>query len=172
MNVPEKNKTRTNLFLDIAILLALILAMTPRATGIPIHEWLSLAFALAVVVHLALHWEWIVGVAPRFFVQLFHESRLNFVVDLVFFLSMLIIMVSGIAISKAALPALGISPPFSLVWKQAHRISADVALITFGIHCGLHAKWIGQSCKRYAIDPIVGLFKKPAATKGIEGGKA
>lgn len=168
----QKNKTRTNLFLDIAIFLAFILAMAPRTTGIPVHEWLSIAFALAIVAHLLFHWEWIVGVTPRFFAKLFHESRLNFVVDLLFFLALIMIMVSGFAISKVALPALGISLPFSIAWKLIHKLSADVALIALGIHCGLHAKWVAVNAKRYILDPIVGLFKKrPAVDAELAGGK-
>jgi hypothetical protein len=160
-----KNKTATNLFLDIAILLAFILAMTPHTTGIPIHEWMSIAFAACIVIHLLLHWEWIVGVAPKFFANLFHESRLNFVVDVVFFLSMIFVMVSGLALSKIALPALGITPAFSLFWRKGHAISADVALITLGIHCGLHFKWLAVNAKRFLVDPAVRLFAKrrPAA---------
>jgi hypothetical protein len=165
------DKTRTNLFLDIAICLAFILAMTPHVTGVPIHEWLSIAFALAIVIHLVLHWDWIVGVAPRFFAKLFHESRLNFVVDLVFFLSMILIMVSGLAISRSALPAIGITPAFSLVWRQLHKISAEVGIIALGIHCGLHATWIAYNAKRCIIDPIVGVFKKKPAADGVEGAK-
>jgi len=158
-----KNKTATNLFLDIAILLAFILAMAPRATGIPLHEWMSIAFAGCVVIHLLLHWEWIVGVAPRFFANLFHESRLNFVIDMVFFLSLIFVMVSGLALSKIALPALGIKPAFSLFWRKGHAISADVALITLGIHCGLHARWLATNAKRFLVGPVARLFPKRQA---------
>ncbi len=158
--MPIKNKTVTNLFLDIAIFLAFVLAMTPRTTGIPIHEWLSIAFAACAVVHLLLHWEWIVDVTPKFFMRLFHESRLNFVVDVILFLSMILIMVSGFALSKFALPAFGISLPFSLAWRRIHGVSAEVALIALGIHCGLHAKWIAFNGKKHLIEPIVGLFRK------------
>ncbi|HWR10456.1 MAG TPA: DUF4405 domain-containing protein [Rectinemataceae bacterium] len=158
-----KNKPATNLFLDIAILLAFILAMTPRTTGIPLHEWMSIAFAFCVGIHLLLHWEWIVGVAPKFFANLFHESRLNFVVDLVFFLSLIFVIVSGLALSKVALPAIGITPAFSLFWRRGHAISADVALITLGVHCGFHAKWLAVNAKRYLIEPVARLFRKPSA---------
>ncbi len=152
-------QNRINLFLDAAVFAAFVLAMAPRVTGIAVHEWMSLAIAAVIVVHLLLHWEWIVGMAPRFFAALFHESRLNFLVDIVFFMALVVVMSSGVVISKVAAPALGFSFPFSFVWKQTHRISADVALITLGVHCGLHGKWISQNGKRCFVDPIVGLFK-------------
>jgi hypothetical protein len=169
--VPVKNKTLVNLFLDIGICLAFLLAMAPRFTGVPVHEWLSIALALVALVHVVLHWDWIVGVAPQFFARLFHESRLNFFVDLVFFLAFIMIMVSGFAISKVALPLFGISMPFSTVWKMAHKVSADVGLVALSIHCGLHAKWIAQNAKRYILDPVVGLFKKRPAAAEVIGGK-
>lgn len=164
------NKTKTNLFLDIGIFLALILAMAPRATGLPVHEWLSIAFAGTIIAHILLHWDWIVGLAPRFFARLFHESRLNFVVDLLFFLALLVVMVSGLALSKVALPALGLSIPFSILWKEAHGLSALVAVVTLGIHCGLHVTWIACNGKRFLIDPVSRLLgKKPDATIALEG---
>lgn len=158
--MPGRNKTRTNLFLDIAIFLASVLVLTPRATGIVIHEWLSIAFAACIVVHLLLHWEWIIGVAATLFTRIFHESRLNFAVDFLLFLDVILIMVSGLAISKAALPALGIRVPFSIVWKQIHGASAKVALLLTGVHCGLHAKWIGYNAKKYLREPFVKLFRR------------
>jgi len=155
-----RNKTRTNLFLDIAIFLAFVLVLTPRATGVAIHEWLSIAFAACIVVHLLFHWEWIIAVASKLFTRIFHESRLDFAVDLLLFLDVLLIMVSGLAISKVALPTLGIQIPFSVVWKQIHGISAKVALVLAGIHCGLHAKWIGYNAKKYLLEPFVRLFRR------------
>jgi hypothetical protein len=164
-------KARTNLFLDIAIFLACLLAMSPRVTGIAVHEWLSLSFAAAIVAHLLFHWEWIVGVAPSFFKKLFHESRLNFAVDLVFFVSIALIMTSGIIISKVAAPALGLSFAFSPVWKGVHKVSADVALLALGVHCAMHWKWIVQNFMKWVAGPVMGLSGKRAAAKAPEGGR-
>ncbi len=166
-----QNRTRTNLFIDIGIFLAFLLIMMPRLTGISIHEWLALAFAGTIVVHLLFHWEWIVGVAPQFFARLIHESRLNFVIDLFFFLALVMLIVSGFAISKVVLPALGLSLPFSVIWKQVHKTAADAALIALGLHCGMHVKWIAQNGKRHIVAPIAALFKKSAIASESAGGK-
>lgn len=145
--------------------------MTPRVTGIPIHEWMSIAFALAVIIHLLLHWEWITGITSRFFTRLLHEARLNFLIDVVFFVALIMIMVSGLAISKVALPALGIKPTFSIVWRQIHRISAAVALVIVGIHCGIHLKWIAKNAKRYLIEPINNVVRGRLSIHQMSGGK-
>ncbi len=149
-----KNQTKTNLFLDIAIAIALVLAMTPRTTGIAVHEWLSIAFMLAIVIHVVLHWDWITGVAPRLFKNRGGESKVNFVIDALFFIAIVISMLSGLLISKSALPALGITIPFSLVWKQAHTIATYAAVIALGIHFGMHAPWLKNAIKRYIAEPV------------------
>lgn len=69
MEIKKKklNPIKTNLWVDVVIFLAFLLALDPRTTGIAIHEWLSLAAAGAAIVHLLLHWQWIVEVTRRFF---------------------------------------------------------------------------------------------------------
>lgn len=163
------NKTTTDFFLDVALFIAFTLAMTPHVTGIPLHEWLSLAFALAIVIHLALHWNWIVGVATGLFSRLWHESRLNFLIDLVFFFALITLMVSGLAISKIVLPTFGILPRFSPVWRQTHRLSAEIALATLGLHCGMHAKWIAYNGKRYFSAALCHVFRKRPVGAALGG---
>jgi hypothetical protein len=143
--MPTKNFGK--LVLDVLLLAALLLAMAPRITGLAIHEWLSIAFGLVAIFHVIIHWDWIVAVLPHFFAKLFHESRLNFFVDLLCLAAFVVVMASGVAISKFALPALGIHLPFALVWKLVHKVSADAALILAAAHCGLHWAWLKQSVK-------------------------
>ena len=87
----KTNPTKVNLFLDAAIFVAFLLALDPRLTGIAIHEWLGVAGAAAVVVHLLLHWEWIVGVTRRFLGRTSGAARLNYVVDALFFIDLVVI---------------------------------------------------------------------------------
>jgi cytochrome b len=59
-------KNKTNLLLDVGVFAALLIVMEPDLTGIAIHEWLSLAVAGTIIVHLLLHWKWITTVAVRY----------------------------------------------------------------------------------------------------------
>lgn len=52
------SRTKLNFLIDIIIFTAFLVAMDPRLTGIAIHEWLSIAFGAAIIVHLLLHWQW------------------------------------------------------------------------------------------------------------------
>ncbi|MCC7452041.1 MAG: hypothetical protein IT324_31840 [Anaerolineae bacterium] len=95
------NPTKVNLFLDPAIALAFVVELEEHFTGIRIHELLGLAFGAAFIVHIVLHWRWIVGVTRHFFKRLFHESRLNYVLNIALFIDMLVATVTGILIAHA-----------------------------------------------------------------------
>ena len=156
-------KTKTNLVLDIAIFIVFLVAANPRLTGNTIHEWLSLSFAAAIVTHLLFHWKWLVKVTTSYFKNFFHRSRLHYVVDMFFFVSMTVVMFSGLMISKDILSLLGIQLDVSRIWKSIHSLSADASMILLGIHFALHWTWIVKSVKLYIVDPILGMSRKPAA---------
>lgn len=151
---------KTNLIIDSLIFLAFLIAMEPRFGGVAIHEWLSLGLAVTIVIHLLLHWDWIITVGVKFFKKLWHSSRLKFVVDALLFVDGVAIMLSGILISKAILPALGISVQMDPTWRQLHSLTADLGILLLGVHFALSWKWIVSTIKRYVVDPLVGLFRR------------
>ena len=55
--------TKNNLILDITIFAAFLAIASPKLTGNTIHEWLALALAAAIVVHLLFHWKWLVTIS-------------------------------------------------------------------------------------------------------------
>ena len=144
-------RTKLNLFLDLTIALAFVVEMEEHFTGLRIHELLGLAFGAAIVVHLALHWKWIVNVTWRFFQNLFHESRLNYVLNLALFVDMLVVIVTGILISRT----LGLNfGQGARSIEQIHILSSELSLIIVGLHLALHWKWILAHSQKY-------LFKLP-----------
>jgi hypothetical protein len=164
MNISVK----TNLILDITIFTAFLIAANPSLTGNTIHEWLSLAFAAAIIAHLLFHWKWLVRVTAEFFKNTFHRSRLNYVVNLLFFVAMTIVMLSGLMISKDIMSFLGIQLDVSRSWKTIHSLTADASIIMLGIHFALHWKWIITTIGRYFVNPIRGLSQPQAhAPKGL-----
>jgi len=152
---------RTNLILDMTLLSAFLVVTNPSLTGMTVHEWLALAFAAAIVIHLLFHWNWLVAVAEQFFKKLFHQSRLNYMVDALFFVAMTAAMLSGLMISKSVLPAIGIQLDVSHGWKMIHTLASDVSLIMLGLHFSLHFKWVVSHLKRYLISPVIRLFRRP-----------
>ena len=153
--------TKTNLIVDTTIFAAFLAMTNPHLTGNTIHEWLGVSFAAAIITHLLLHWEWIVKVGKEFFKKLWHQSRLNFVVNTLFFVLMTGSLFSGLMISKDVMSTLGIQLDVSRSWKTIHTLMSDASVIVLGIHIALHWKWIVTNIGRYVVNPIRGLFQRP-----------
>lgn len=63
---------------------------------------------------------------------------------------MTLCIASGILISEAALPQLGISVPGSPFWRQVHDTTATLTLILVPIHAALRWRWIVAMARRFA----------------------
>lgn len=163
MEVKEKrlNPIKTNLWVDVVIFLAFLLALDPRTTGIAIHEWLSLAVAGAIIIHLLLHWKWITEVTRRFFRHFGKKQSLNYLVNALFFIDFAIIIFTGIMISEEILPAFGLNIPRDNFMRMLHTLSAEWSVFIVGLHIALHWKWLLNAFNRYLALPVRKLFKRP-----------
>ena len=148
--IGEKMSTsnRTKLLLDIGTFLAFLITMDPRFSGLAIHEWLSLALAGTIIIHLLLNWEWIVNVTKRLFVKATNGARVNYVLNWLLFIDGVLIVLSGIMISESAMPTLGIALPMNFAWRRLHDMSANIALLIMGLHLAMHWNWIVTTFKR------------------------
>lgn len=148
------NAIKTNFGLDALLLAAFLIATAPRLSGIPIHEWLSIAFGAAIVIHLLLHWQWIVATVKRFLSRMNSQQRINFVLNIFLFIDVTILIFTGLVISRVALPALGIETVRGGIWRPLHSLTSDIAVFIVGLHVALHWQWIWSAIKRYFIKPI------------------
>lgn len=153
-------KNKTNFVIDGVIFLGFLAASIPALTGLALHEWLSLALAGTLLVHLVVHADWAWSVLSRFFKKLWHSSRLNFVVNLVLLVVYVGVMLSGILISREVLNVLGIQLNENRAWEQIHRLTADAAIWLTALHFALHWRWIVNACKRYLVDPVRRLWNR------------
>lgn len=150
----KTSRTKINLLVDIGIFLVFLLATAPHFTGIAIHEWLSIAFGGTILVHLLLHWEWLVAITRRFFTKMHWKTRVNYILNTALFISVTFIILSGLMISETALPFLGIQLQSSPVWQGLHSLVADLSVFIVGLHIALHLDWIANAIKRYLIQPL------------------
>jgi hypothetical protein len=157
------NSTKTNFGLDALLLAAFLIATAPRLSGIPIHEWLSIAFGAAIVIHLLLHWQWVAATLRRFFRRMNSRQRINFVLNTLLFIDIVILLFTGLVISRVALPALGIDTVRGGIWRPLHSLSSDIAVFIIGLHVALHWQWIWSAIKRYFIQPITRRLPRPSA---------
>ena len=151
--------TKTKLALDVVIFSAMLAVTNPHLTGNTIHEWLGVSLAAGIITHLLFNWNWIVNVTKTFFKKLFHESRLNYVINLLFFIAMTGSFFSGLLISKDVMSALGIQLDVSRGWKSIHTLTSDGSVILLGLHVALHWKWIVTNIGRYIVTPVRNLFQ-------------
>lgn len=163
------NPNQVNLAVDVAIFIAFLVAMAPRFSGLAIHEWLSVAFGMAIVVHLLLHWQWIVTVTKGFFGNVRWMARLNYLLNGLLFIAMTIVMVSGILISEIVLPTFGVEMVGAMVWRRVHTMAADGAVLLVGLHLALHWQWVVNAVKRYGWLPMGRKRATPRAVPSEEG---
>jgi hypothetical protein len=152
---PKLSRNRTNLFLDIAIFVAFLLAGAPHGTGIPVHEWLSIALIGALIVHLLLHWTWIVNTTRRFFGNVGTRNRINYVLNMALFIDVVLIMFTGMMISEAVLPTLSISVPSGFAWRRLHDITANLGVLILALHIAIHWRWITSMTSKYILRRLI-----------------
>lgn len=143
------NRTKINFALDIVLALTFVFGMEVYFTGIPLHELLGLFFAVGLIVHLLLHWDWIVALTRTFFKKLLHQSRVNYVLNAALLIVVVAMTLSGIVISQT----LGLSLPMAdstyLTWSTVHALSAQLVLVLVALHIAMHWRWIVINSKKY-----------------------
>jgi len=135
---------RNRLLLDITLFAAIVIAYAPSATGISVHEWLSLAIVVPALLHLVLNWDWVLRSGAKLIDRLSTVSRVNLVVDVALFVAAVTVTVSGLMVSQAISSALGFSVTATALWTSAHSLSADATVLLLFAHFALHAKWMAK----------------------------
>lgn len=133
---------------DVVLLVVFLATCAPSVTGIPLHEWASLAIVPIVAIHLAVNWNWLIDVTRRSLGRLSGEVRFNHVLDLLLFASFALLMVSGIIVSESALPALGVPRKPDGFWTNLHNTTANVFPSLIGVHLAMHWRWIVGKLRR------------------------
>ena len=162
--------TKSNLILDLSMFSIFLVVTNPHLTGRTVHEWLALSLAGTVLTHILVHWKWVVNVAKDFFKKLWHQSRLNFVVNTLFFATMLGSLISGLMISESVMPALGIQLTVDRSMRMVHSMFSNASMAVLAVHLVLHWKWITNSIGRYIMNPIRNLFPRTVPTPKYDSG--
>jgi uncharacterized protein DUF4405 len=142
-------RTRLDFWLDALLLVAYTLAYSLGFTGIATHEWLGVGLGAALLVHLTLHWDWVIRVTGKL-LRRGGRERFIWLVDLLLLVSMTLCIASGILISEVALPQLGITPSPSSFWRQIHDTTATLTLLLVPVHAALRWRWIAGVARRFA----------------------
>ena len=130
-----------------------------RQTWDTLHTWTGVAMILAAVVHIAIHWKWLLSTAKRMWKQLTLQIKpankgtyINIFINAMIGLNFLLVSISGIYFlffpggSGATQPALIFS---SLVWDLIHTWSGILMIISALLHFAIHWRWAANVTRRY-----------------------
>ena len=139
---------RRNLAIDVAALAAYLAVANPALTGIGVHEWLGLGVFLAFFVHMLLHADWVAEAIRGSFARPSLARTGNVVLDLLIVLASAACTVSGVMVSGAVLPALGLYAEGYYFWGPLHAMSAKALLALLLVHVVAHWKWVAAWFKK------------------------
>jgi len=141
-------RTEFALWLDVLLLLLFLLIESPRITGVAAHEWIGFAIAIPLIVHMLLSWHWIVSKAKHLWTNGNPRTRLNYLINLVLFVSMVVAIVSGGIVSRIAMPQMGIPTVFDLDRFELHDGSSNVLIAAILLHLAMNWGWVLAALKK------------------------
>lgn len=132
--------------LDIFLGLGFVLLLDKMALGMKLHEIIGLTMGGAVLIHLVLNYKWITGITKKLFSKsLSNRVRLRYILNLLLFICITLIILSGVLISKTILTNISSQ---NRIWKSIHIGASNITLGLIGIHIGLHWNWIMNMSKK------------------------
>ena len=156
-------RSRFDLIFDFTLLIAFGIAYATNFTGLEVHEWFGLAFGLALLVHLTLHWDWVVRTSRRM-LSTTGRRRLMWIANLLLCFDLTLCVGSDVIISSFAIPALGIHfHGVSEFWSSLHDKTAVVAIGLIAIHAALDWRWVVSVTRR-----MFRLDRRPHETVDVE----
>jgi hypothetical protein len=128
--------------LDTALLVIFILLLSPRLTGLALHEVLGFIFFIPILIHLLIAWPWIQGATRKFFKTASRRTRFNFFLNTILFVLVITELVSGFIISQVVLPNLGINAVKDRAWRSVHNWPLNFVVLFTGLHVAINWGWI------------------------------
>jgi hypothetical protein len=145
--------TRTvaiNLVLDAVLLVGFVAAQLVTSTGLVIHEVVGIALGAGLLVHLSLHWGWVVRTTRRLVASRPGRETLRWVNNVALLITMTMCVLSGVLSSRVVLPLFGVFTSRSGFWLQVHVRTADLCLFFVAIHVALSWRWVMVAVHRPA----------------------
>lgn len=145
----RRHRTLALFLVDAALFAAFVLVMDVPLTGLAIHEWLGIALAIGLVVHLVQHTTWIATTTRRILTATSWRNRLNYLMMAALFVAFVSVIASGLIISEVALPWLGFATNPAPFWLWLHLAAVSTVLWLTALHIALNGKWIATTVRRY-----------------------
>lgn len=153
------NKIKINVYLDVLLTIIFIVEMEEHFTGLPIHEWLGVFFAGAFLVHILLHWDWVVNLTRKFFQNWLHETRLNYILNALLLGALFIVTITGILMSRTLGLSITLATELEAPIHMLHLVGSELVLILVALHVAMHWKWIQTNAAKYLLGWLPRLSK-------------
>ncbi len=144
------SRTAFALWLDVLLLLLFLLIQSPRITGVAAHEVLGIAIAVPLILHMLLSWHWIISKARRLFANGSVRTRINYAINVGLFLAMVLVIVSGIMVSRVVLPWAGMPTIYDGDWFELHDSTSNVLFVAIGLHLAMNWGWVLAALRQRA----------------------
>jgi hypothetical protein len=118
-------RTRLDFWFDATILVGYTVAYSYGFTGVVIHEWLGIGLGIALLLHLTLHWDWVVRTTRRLISPRGHD-KLIWLVNLLLMFAMaadLVVLRTTALIEAAVIAAVMIVDASLRKRRRARRAS-------------------------------------------------
>lgn len=134
-------KNAVKILIDVLLSLFFALLFNTKMLGLAFHEVFGVFSGFAILIHILLNATWVKRVTMRLFdSELPRKTRLGYGLNILLLMSFIIIIVSGMLISKVLFPNLRVG---NGGWfRELHVDTSYFALALIGVHIGLHWKWI------------------------------
>ncbi len=147
MSLKVKSLNIIKIVLDIIMSVLLVLMFNKNVISMEFHEIGGLIVCCFFLIHNLLNWKWIVAVSKRIFNKnLYFKLRFGYIIIFLLLISVALILISGIYISKTVFAGFFSS---SINWKPIHYFSSACFLILVGIHLGLNWGFVIGMFKKY-----------------------
>jgi len=126
------SRRRALLILDACMAALFVVLLSWHLTGLDLHEWLGITLIVAILLHLLVHWGWMETRAS----QVMRRSRagpVEFALNAGFFAAMVTTLVSGVAISKVAIPN-RLPAGTYMRWHGLHDGATILTVLLLGAH--------------------------------------
>jgi hypothetical protein len=131
------------LFIDFAMTILMLFALSYRITGDKAHEWIGISVCALFVLHNIINRKWWTALFKG---QYNFRRSLNTIVNLALLLAVIILSVCGILHSRTVFAFMKFSG--GMLLRQAHTIAAYWFLILASIHIGLHSDIIMKGIRK------------------------
>ena len=153
-------KKTIKIFTNLALLASFLLTYFLDLTGLELHQYLGIAAAGILAIHIITHWEWVEKVSEHIFSKVSGRVRVYYLLDGMLLLSFFLITITGVLISTW----LDIFLSNYLLLRSIHIFYSIVGLLLLIVKMGLHWKFFVK-----VFSPVRFSMKKAPATSVNSG---